>query len=117
MRFNRAIADIVPYKPGTPIGHVMRRYGLEEVVKLASNEAPWPPFPEVQAAIGAALPDLNRYPDGDALELREALAERYGRPIEEIAVGAGSCELLILLGDALLELGDEVVFADRSFSV
>lgn len=117
MRFNRAITAIVPYKPGRPIEHVMREYGLAEVVKLASNEAPWPPFPEVQAAVAAALPELNRYPDGDALVLREALSERYCRPIEEIVVGAGSCELLILLGDALLEPGDEVVFADPSFAV
>jgi histidinol-phosphate aminotransferase len=117
MRFNRAIERIVPYQPGTPIEYVMRRFGLEEVVKLASNESPLPPFDEVKAAIAAALGDLNRYPDGDALDLRAALAERYGRPLEEVAVGSGSCELLMLMGDALLERGDEVVFAHPSFMV
>ncbi len=117
MRFNRVIESIVPYKPGTPIEHVMARYGLEDVVKLASNETPYSPFPEVVEAITAALPELNRYPDGAAVALRAALAAHYGRPAEEVAVGNGSCELLMLLGDALLESGDEVVFAQPSFVI
>src|SRR5665647_3389079 len=106
MRFVPALAGIVPYVPGLPIEIVMRRYGLSEVVKLASNEFPLPP-----------LDDLNRYPDGDATDLRAALAAHYGCVAEQIAVGSGSCELLMLLGDALLEKGDEVVFAHPSFVV
>jgi histidinol-phosphate aminotransferase len=117
MRFVPALADIVPYVPGLPIEIVMRRYGLSEVVKLASNEFPLPPFDEVKRVIIEALDDLNRYPDGDATDLRAALAAHYGRVPEQVAVGNGSCELLMLLGDALLEKGDEVVFADPSFVV
>ena len=115
MKFIPALQDIVPYAPGTPIETVMRRHGLEDVVKLASNEFPLPPFAEVKAAVMAAFDEVNRYPDGDALDLREALAGHYGRPLEEIAAGSGSCELLMLLADALLESGDEVVYADPSF--
>jgi histidinol-phosphate aminotransferase len=63
----------------------------------------------------AAFDDVNRYPDGDCLDLRQALADRFGRRIEEIAVGNGMDDLLELLGDALLDHGDEVVFADPSF--
>src|SRR5665647_2217570 len=117
MRFVPALADIVPYVPGLPIEIVMRRYGLSEVVKLASNEFPLPPFDEVKRVIIEALDDLNRYPDGDATDLRAALAAHYGCVAEQIAVGSGSCELLMLLGDALLEKGDEVVFAHPSFVV
>lgn len=117
MRFNRVIEGIVPYVPGTPIERVMERYGFKEVVKLASNETPLSPFPEVIEAITAALPELNRYPDGDALALRSALAAHYGRSADEVAVGNGSCELLLLLGDALLQEGDEVVFAQPSFVI
>ena len=117
MRFVPALAGIVPYVPGLPIEIVMRRYGLSEVVKLASNEFPLPPFDEVKRVIIEALDDLNRYPDGDATDLRAALAAHYGRVPEQVAVGNGSCELLMLLGDALLEKGDEVVFADPSFVV
>ncbi len=115
MRFLPAIEGIEPYAPGTPIENVMREYGLEEVVKLASNEFPLPPFAEVRAAVAAAFDEVNRYPDGDCLDLRHALADRFGRPIEEIAVGNGMDDLLELLGDTLLDHGDEVVFADPSF--
>jgi histidinol-phosphate aminotransferase len=117
MRFIPALGDIVPYEPGAPIELVMRRFGLEEVVKLASNEFPLPPFAEVKAAIVAALDDLNRYPDGHATDLRAALAAHYGRAPGQIIVGNGSCELLMLLGDALLERDDEVVLAEPSFVV
>ena len=117
MRFIPALDKIVPYEPGAPLELVMRRFGLSEVVKLASNEFPMAPFDEVKTAIVAALDDLNRYPDGHATDLRAALAAHYGRDPGEVTVGNGSCELLMLLGDALLERGDEVVFADPSFVV
>jgi len=117
MRFIPALAAMTPYEPGLPLDLVMRRYGLSEVVKLASNEFPLPPFPEVQQAIVAALDDLNRYPDGHCTDLRAALAEHYRRTPTEVVVGNGSCELLMLLGDILLERGDEVVFAAPSFVV
>lgn len=116
MQFNQSIVGLVPYKQGLPIEQVMRRYGLSRVVKLASNESPLPPFPEVQAAIVAAVAELNRYPDGDAEDLRAALAEHYGRPVEEIAVGCGTYEVTTLIGDALLGPGDEVVFSSPTFS-
>lgn len=117
LRFNRVLADVVPYEPGAPLEMVLSRFGLERAVKLASNEFPLPPFDEVKAAVSAALDELNRYPDGHCADLRAALAAHYGRPPEEIAVGNGSCELLLLLGQALLEPGDEVVFAQPSFSL
>jgi len=117
MRFIPALSHMVPYEPGRPLELVMREFGLEHVVKLASNEFPMPPFDEVRQAIVAALDDLNRYPDGQATDLRVALATRYGCDPGEVVVGNGSCELLMLLGDALLEKGDEVVFADPSFVV
>jgi len=115
MRFVRDVQQIAPYVPGTPIEKVMQMHGLEYVVKLASNEFPLPPFDEVKAAIASALDDVNRYPDGDSEELRAVLAARYDRPVEQIAVGNGSDELLTLLGDVLLERGDQMVFADPSF--
>jgi histidinol-phosphate aminotransferase len=55
MRLAPALDDIVAYEPGQPIEPVMRRFGLSEVVKLASMESPQPPFPEDQAAIVAAM--------------------------------------------------------------
>ena len=116
LRFIPALAGIVPYEPGLPIELVKRRFGLSEVVKLASNEHPLPPFDEVKRVIIETLDDLNRYPDGYSTDLRAALAAHFGRRPEQVAVGCGTCELLYLLGAALLDKGDEVVLAEPSFT-
>jgi histidinol-phosphate aminotransferase len=86
-------------------------------VKLASNESPWPPLPAVIEAIQAALPTLNRYPDPTNSLLKQRLSERYGVPGSRIAIGNGSCDILLAAGEALLEPGAELVYAWPSFSV
>jgi histidinol-phosphate aminotransferase len=116
VRFIPELAGIVPYQPGLPIEAVRREYGLDHVVKLASNEFPLPPFTEVTEVIRAALGGLQRYPDGFCTDLRVAAAAYYGRDPGQITVGCGTCELLFLLAQAVLERGDEVVFAAPSFS-
>ena len=116
VRFIPELAGIVPYQPGLPIEVVQRRFGLEQVVKLASNEFPLPPFPEVKEVVMEALDRLQRYPDGFSTDLREALATHYDRSPEQITVGCGTCELLYLLAHAVLERGDEVVLAAPSFT-
>ncbi len=87
------------------------------LVRLASNESPYPPRAEVIAAATAALEGVNRYPDPASVSLRSALADRYGVPAERIAVGNGSCDILLAMGEALLEDGAELVYAWPSFSV
>jgi histidinol-phosphate aminotransferase len=86
-------------------------------VRLASNESPWPPLPAVIDAIGRSLPSLNRYPDPTNATLRARLSERYEVPVERIAIGNGSCDILLAAGEALLEPGAELVHAWPSFSV
>src|ERR1700691_5695678 len=86
-------------------------------VRLASNESPWPPLPAVIEAIQGALPTLNRYPDPTNSLLRERLSERYEVPDSRIAVGNGSCDILLAAGEAMLEPGAELVYAWPSFSV
>ena len=87
------------------------------VAKLASNESPYPPIPEVVEAVTQALGGLNRYPDPTNAALRTRLSDRYGVPANRIAIGNGSCDILLAAGDALLEPGAEVVYAWPSFSV
>jgi histidinol-phosphate aminotransferase len=86
-------------------------------VRLASNESPWPPLPAVREAIERALGSLNRYPDPTSFALRTRLSERYGVPPARIAIGNGSCDILLAAGEALLEPGAELVYAWPSFSV
>jgi len=88
----------------------------EPLVRLASNESPYPPIPAVIDAISQALPRLNRYPDPHSERLRQALADRYDVPAARIAVGNGSCDVLLAAGQALLEPGAELVYAWPSFS-
>src|SRR3954454_7656830 len=87
------------------------------IAKLASNESPYPPIPAVVEAVTKALTGLNRYPDPTNAALRRKLSERSGVPASRIAVGNGSCDILLAAGDALLEPGAEVVYAWPSFSV
>jgi histidinol-phosphate aminotransferase len=87
------------------------------IAKLASNESPYPPIPAVVEAVTKALTGLNRYPDPTNSALRRALSDRTGVPAQRIAVGNGSCDILLAAGDALLEPGAELVYAWPSFSV
>ncbi|WP_320669904.1 histidinol-phosphate transaminase [Patulibacter defluvii] len=111
LKLNRH-AEQIPYYPAAG------GYSLPDgVALLASNECPDPPLPQVAEAAAAALAATNRYPDPSYLPLRQALAEHSGVDAERIAVGNGSCDILLALGDALLEPGDELVHAWPSFSV
>jgi histidinol-phosphate aminotransferase len=88
-----------------------------EVALMASNETPYPPLPAVRDAVAEALSGVNRYPDPSNTRLRKALSDRYDVPANRIAIGNGSCDILLAAGDALLEPGAEVVYAWPSFSV
>ncbi|HZS25307.1 MAG TPA: histidinol-phosphate transaminase [Gaiellaceae bacterium] len=114
-RFREAIAGLVPYQPGKPIEEVQRELGLERIVKLASNEGPFPPFPSALEAMERLSLELNRYPDGGAYALRSALAERHGVDVGQIVVGAGADGVIDLLSQATLEAGDEIVCGWPSF--
>ncbi len=88
-----------------------------DLVKLASNETPWGPIPAVLEKVQAQLDTLNRYPDPDKSALRQAIAHRSDVAPARVAVGNGSCEILLAASDALLEPGAEVVYAWPSFSM
>ncbi|HWH06424.1 MAG TPA: histidinol-phosphate transaminase [Gaiellaceae bacterium] len=113
--FRPALDGLVPYEPGKPEEEVQRELGLDRVVKLASNEGPWGPFPAALAALERTAPQLNRYPDGGAYHLRRALAERHGVGPEQVATGAGADALIGHLSVATLDPGDEVVTGWPSF--
>jgi histidinol-phosphate aminotransferase len=110
-----AVAGLVPYEPGKPVEEVQRELGLERVVKLASNEGPYGPFPAALDAIARATLELNRYPDGGAYRLRRALAERHGVRFEEVTVCAGADAVIGYLCLAVLDPGDETVTGWPSF--
>ncbi|HEY8631333.1 MAG TPA: histidinol-phosphate transaminase [Gaiellaceae bacterium] len=110
-----ALAGIIPYEPGKPVEEVQRELGLERVVKLASNEGTFGPFPQALEALERCAGDLNRYPDGGAYRLRAALAERHGVRFEEVAIGSGADGLIDGISQAVLDEGDQIVCGWPSF--
>src|ERR1700754_3998445 len=87
------------------------------IAALASNESPYPPIPAVLEAVTKALTGLNRHPDPTNAALRKKLSDLHGVPAQRIAIGNGSCDILLAAGDALLEPGAELVYAWPAFSV
>jgi histidinol-phosphate aminotransferase len=111
LEFNLRVRDI-------PVYPAASTYAFDgELVKLASNETPFSPHPQVLEAIEAQLRTLNRYPDPEKSVLRRRISERTGVPVGRVAIGNGSCELLLAAADAMLEPGAEVVYAWPSFSI
>jgi histidinol-phosphate aminotransferase len=101
-----------------PVYPAASAYALpEDVAMLASNESPDPPLPAVVEAVTRVLSGVNRYPDPTNAKLRGALGDRYGVAPSRIAIGNGSCDILLAAGEALLEPGAEVVYAWPSFSI
>lgn len=112
----RPTLDALPeYVPGRSAESVAARYAIGDVIKLASNEAAFGPLPSALAAIEAAAPGANRYPDDGATALREALAQRYSVEPEQVLPANGSVELCRMAMAATCDPGDEVVFAWPSF--
>jgi histidinol-phosphate aminotransferase len=110
-----ALDAVRPYQPGRPIDEVKRELGLESVIKLASNEGPFPPMPGAIAAIAAAAAAQRRYPDSGAWELRDALAARHRLDPERIMIGNGVDSLIKLLCHTLLDPGDALAMGWPSF--
>lgn len=88
--WTETVNRLTPYVPGE------QRHGAE-VVKLNTNENPYPPSPSVLAAIRAVPGDqLRRYPDPESIELRQTLAAYHGLDVAQVFVGNGSDEILAL---------------------
>ena len=113
--FRQSVNGLTPYQPGKPVEDVQRELGLDRVIKLASNEGPFGPFPAALKAMSRAAGELNRYPDGGTYRLHEALAARHGVAFEEVVAGAGADGCIDMLSQAILDPGDEIVCGWPSF--
>jgi histidinol-phosphate aminotransferase len=113
--FRPSVNGLTPYQPGKPVEDVQRELGLDRVVKLASNEGPFGPFPAALEALTRTAGELNRYPDGGSYRLHEALAGRHGVGLDEISVGAGADGCIDMLSQAILDPGDRIVCGWPSF--
>jgi histidinol-phosphate aminotransferase len=87
------------------------------IIKLNTNENPYPPSPAVRAAIDEACERLQLYPDPSARAVRERAADLYGVDAEGVIVGNGSDELLSLLMRAVIGPGDAVAYGTPTYSL
>lgn len=113
----KGVQALSPYQPGKPIDELKREYGVSEVIKLASNENPLGPSPKAIAAIKKELETLSRYPDGNAFNLKTALAKKHNVKIEQVTIGNGSNDILEILTRAFVTPEHEVIFSQHAFAV
>ena len=111
------IRPLTPYHPGKPIEELEREYGIHASIKIASNENPLGPSPRAVAAITAALPNLHRYPDGDAFYLKRRLAEKLGIDRSRLIIGNGSNELIEMIVRTFLRVGEAIVVGEHAFAI
>ena len=105
------------YTPGKAASQVEAEHDISDAIKLASNENPWSPVPEITAAIADAVAGVNRYADNSASDVRAALGQWLDIDPTHITVGCGSSGLLQQLFMVYVDPGDEVLFPYPSFEV
>lgn len=115
-RPNRALAALKAYDPGHDLVALRARFGAA-LVELGSNENPFGPCAGALAAIKASVASVHIYPDPGGRALKRALAARYGLDAAQITLGNGSHELLMLIAQAFVDPGEQVVFSEFGFAV
>lgn len=116
-RVGEHIEQLVPYAPGKPIGEVQRELGVDDCIKLASNENPLGPSPRAMEAMKAVLTDSSLYPDGGGFYLKGALSERLGVSRDRLVLGNGSNEIIELLIRTFMAPGDNAVTSAGAFII
>ena len=104
------VRGLVPYVPG-------EQPKVANLVKLNTNENPYPPSPKVLEAMHAAINDsLRLYPDPDASALKKAIADYYAVDSSQVFVGNGSDEVLAHVFLAFFKQAQPILFPDISYS-
>lgn len=111
------ILNVKPYVPGKPIEEVQRELGLEDVIKLASNENCFGPSPKAIEAIRKNLKSVNRYPDASSFYLKKRMAKFLSVKETNLIFGNGSDEIIGLAMRTFLNDGDEVIIAKPTFLI
>jgi histidinol-phosphate aminotransferase len=112
---NPNVLNLIPYKPGKPVEELRREYRLERIVKLASNENPFPVPQNVVDAVSREISHFNFYPESDSYYLRHRIAEYNGIDAENVTVGAGSVELIRMIVGTFLRPGETVLASQKTF--
>lgn len=114
---NDGICHIAPYQPGKPIDELKRELGLDDVIKLASNENPLGCSPKAKAAIQQAIEEVGRYPDGNGFALKQQISQQFAVEMNQITLGNGSNDILELVARTFVAAQDEVIYSQHAFAV
>jgi histidinol-phosphate aminotransferase len=111
------VRRLAPYLPGKPPEQLERELGIRDSIKLASNENPLGPGRAAKAALESALAGIGMYPDGSGHVLRSRLAGRHGVQLQQVTLGNGSNDILVLLAETFLTPELEAVYSQYAFAV
>ena len=118
---NQGVLGLKPYEPGLPLEQTQKKLGLEKVIKLASNENPLGPSPKaldlLRGQLNSFSSDLNRYPDGNAYDLKEAISKKYSVDINQITIGNGSNDLIEFVSRCFLGEGKKAIYSQHGFAI
>lgn len=109
------IKKLKPYIPGKPIEEVKEEYGLDRVIKLASNENSLGVSEAVQEVMAGESVNINRYPDGGCRLLKKDMASKLNLQEDMILFGNGSDGLLKVIGETFLKKNQEVIISNPTF--
>ncbi|MCM3766894.1 histidinol-phosphate transaminase [Neobacillus niacini] len=114
-KWRKNVAQLKPYIPGKAIEEVRRELGLEEIIRLASNENPSGPSPKAVEAMQKAIFDSQLYPESTSRELREKLGSMHNIHPDQFLIGNGADNVITLIGTAYINPGDEVIYCTPTF--
>ncbi len=118
---NSGVLGLKPYEPGLPLEHTQKKLGLEKMIKLASNENPLGPSPKaldlLQGKLNSFSSELNRYPDGNAYDLKEAISKKYDIDVNQITIGNGSNDLIEFVSRCFLGEGKKAIYSQHGFAI
>ncbi|WP_082233995.1 histidinol-phosphate transaminase [Halobacillus massiliensis] len=115
MQAKEILKNMKPYKPGKQIEEVKEEYGLDRIVKLASNENPFGFSSQVKEQLPALINQLEKYPDGYSAALRKKMASFLNVKGEQLIFGNGSDEIVQIICRTFLEAGANTVMATPTF--
>lgn len=108
--FEKYIRRVEPYVPG-------EQPNFPDMIKLNTNENPYPPSPKVQEALeSCSLPSLRLYPDPTSHKLNKAIANRYGLSEKQVFTGVGSDDVLAMCFLTFFNSKKPLLFPDITYA-
>jgi len=112
-----SVRQLKPYIPEKPLATLQAELGLSKLVRLSANENPYGTSPAVEKAVKQwDFSGSNRYPDAEAADLRQAVAQRYQLDPDSLVFSVGLDEMIVMLTRTWLAPGDQVMVSTPTFS-